>query len=136
MLTPQLSVSLLLVGILVLIYIYITIEVIRARRKLRISVGNGPNNEIIHIVSGHNNFANYAIIFTIIVLLLEINQAVPKVFLALLSIAFLIGRVAHFVAFRTSRMNFTLRAIGMHLTLWPLTIGALLSLYSGMRSFI
>lgn len=97
-------------------------------------MGYGPNNEIADIVSGHANFNAYAVLFIVLLHLLEGTQLFPAAVLHVMGAAFIIGRFLHFKAFSSKTMNFNQRVVGMHLTIWPLMICAVLSLVASFLS--
>ena len=107
-------------GLLGFIYFFMTIKVIKGRWKYKVSLGVGENNELLPVVSAHNNFSNYVPFFLIAFYLLEV-QSLHFLFLHLIGIAFFIGRIMHYMAL-DGKMNFKLRKLSMHLTLWPLLI--------------
>ena len=116
-------------GILAVLYFKLSLDVIRARKSHRISLGDGPNHEIAAVVSAHHNFASYSFFLLLLLALLEFSRLIPLMGLHVLAAAFTLGRVLHYIAFSSSKMNFKLRVIGMHLTLWPLLLLGLLNLY-------
>lgn len=116
-------------GILALIYLALSIETIRARRKHKVSLGYGPNDEVASIVSAHNNFASYTVILLFLLFLLETAEIVNPIILHALAIAFTTGRLLHYLAFRKN-MRFKPRIAGMALTLMPLGFLGLLNMIS------
>ena len=120
-------------GILALLFFKVSIDTISARRKNLISLGYGPKNEIIEVVSAHANFAAYVPFLLILVFFLEMTKAVPFWVLHLLAAAFTLGRLLHFMAFKADKMEFKKRILGMHLTLWPLVLLGLLNIYSFVK---
>ena len=107
-------------GLLALLYMKVSLDVISSRRGHQISLGNGKSGEIEAIVSAHSNFAAYTAFLLFLTFLLETSGQFPTLLLHALAATFTLGRVLHFMAFRGERMNFQLRAFGMHMTLWPL----------------
>lgn len=101
---------------------------IKARRKHRVSVGYGPNNEIADIVSGHANFNSYTVLFLLLLHLLEGSAHFSIFLLHGLGGLFTLGRFFHFKAFSSEKMNFSQRVLGMHLTIWPLLAVTILCL--------
>ncbi len=111
-------------GLLGLLYIFMTFETIKARWDNKISLGAGPQNEIAHFTSAHNNFSNYAPLFLLGLFVLE-AQSIHPLFLHIASLIFVMGRIFHYLAMRGKKMNFRRRKIGM-----ILTIASLISLFS------
>lgn len=108
-------------GILGLMYVYISIETIKARGANKVSLGPGQNNEILHLVSAHSNFASYTPFFLMALFMLE-HQTVSRYALHALALVFVLGRVLHFLTMRNQEKTFKYRKAGMMLTLWPLII--------------
>jgi len=115
----------LLTGLLGLIYFLISLDVIKARIKHQISLGYGKNNEIASIVSAHGNFISYTPFLLILLYFIEISGVFHWVVILIFGGSFFIGRVLHYLSFRSKKMNFKLRKLGMQLTLYPLLIMAI-----------
>lgn len=116
-------------GLFGLLYIQITNNVISERRRHKVSVGYGKNNEISHIASAHANFSSFVPFALIMLYLIEQNLALPSIIIHILGFAVLLGRLLHYLAFK-GEMNFKLRIAGMILTIFPLIILSLLNIYS------
>lgn len=108
-------------GIFGLFYFFISISVIKARHRNKVSLGPGKENEIVHLVSAHSNFASYTPFFLICLFLLETGGA-SQILIHVLALAFLTGRVLHFLTMRNQEKTFKFRKAGMMLTFWPLII--------------
>lgn len=113
-------------GLLLLLISYKTIV---ARKTHKISLGHGANNEILSLVSAHSNFVAYSPIFLVLLGLAEVSGLYSIVALYVLGFFFLLGRVFHFVAFSSSKINFKLRISGMLLTLIPIAIASFMNFY-------
>lgn len=116
-------------GILAILFFKLSFDTINARRRHQISVGHGPNNEILEVVSAHANFSAYTVLLLFLVFLAEQSQVVPVIAIHILAGAFTLGRVLHYIAFTRDKMNFKFRILGMQLTLFPLVILGLLNVY-------
>ncbi len=116
-------------GILGLLFLTMSIKTIGARRKHQVSLGPGPNNEIIHFVSAHDNFKAYAPLLLLLTFILEATQSISPVLIHLLACLFTIGRFLHYFGFKGEKMDFKKRVIGMHLTLWPLMLLAIANIF-------
>ncbi|MCB0348363.1 MAG: MAPEG family protein, partial [Bdellovibrionales bacterium] len=121
-------------GILALLFIKITADTILARRRLQISLGSGPNNEIASLVSAHSNFSSYVIYFLFLTYLVEQSGIAPGYLIHIIAAAFTLGRLSHYVAFSGKRMNFKLRVLGMQLTIVPMVILALTNILIFIKS--
>lgn len=123
------------IGLLGLLYFKITMKVIKGRIKNQISLGAGDNNEILHLVSAHSNFAAYVPFFLISLFALEFQNA-NVLFLNVLGIVFVIGRLLHYIGMKGDRMNFKLRRIGMYFSIWPMLIATISCLIYPILSLI
>lgn len=121
-------------GLLAILFFKISIDTIMARRKNKISLGSGPNNEIEGIVSAHANFTSYAIYLLVLTYLIEQSAVFPSYLLHIIAAAFTIGRVLHYLAVSGKKMNFKFRVAGMQLTLWPLLALGIMNIYAFIRS--
>lgn len=117
-------------GILGILLTLISWETILVRRKLKISLGMGENNEIAHLVSAHSNFCSYTAIMLILLYFAETSHDFHFLLIHLLGLMFTIGRFYHYFAFRSGKVKFKYRVRGMRLTLIPLVVLSLLNLYS------
>ncbi|MDC1175616.1 MAPEG family protein [Bacteriovoracaceae bacterium] len=127
-------ISNLYLGLLTLLYVMITLETIKARQRNQISLGAGKTFEIEAIVSAHSNFNSYVPLLMILLFSAEWFMILPKFIIHLLGIMIFLGRTFHFIAFRGNKMNFKLRTIGMHMTIWPLMFLAITSIYAYAKS--
>lgn len=110
------------------LYFILSIDTIKARRKYQISLGSGPNQEIAAIVSAHSNFASYVPILLILTYSLESLNAFPETVIHGVAATYTLGRFFHYLAFRSQKMIFKWRILGMHMTLWPLLVLSLSNL--------
>ncbi|MEM7645538.1 MAG: MAPEG family protein [Pseudomonadota bacterium] len=115
-------------GVLALIYFRLSIETIVARRSKKISLGLGNNQEIAAIVSAHGNFASYAVFLLFLLFLVEKSQRFPNWLIHGVALVFVTGRILHFMAFRSEKMNFKKRVLGMQMTLMPLIFLGILNI--------
>lgn len=116
-------------GLFGLLYIQITFDVIKHRRRYNVSTGYGKQNEISQIVSAHANFSSFVPFALILLYLLETGMALSPFILHTFGLSVLLGRLFHYLAFR-GKMNFTMRVIGMILTIFPLIAMSLLNVYT------
>ncbi len=123
-------------GILALILFFISMDTIKARRFHKVSIGLGPNNEIAPMASAHSNFIAYVPILLLLLFFAESSQLISKYIIHLGGLAISIGRIFHYMAFRSPKMNFKWRVTGMKLTLWPLIIFGLINIYIYLRTLV
>lgn len=121
-------------GLLALLFLAISFLTIKARRKHKISLGYGPNNEIHAIVSAHSNFSAYAPFFLILLFLVEFSNQFPNFILHFIGLSFVVGRGFHLVAFAGQKMIFKARILGMVLTLTPTMALAWMNIYSFFKA--
>ena len=77
-----------------LLIVRLTLSVIKIRRKNRISVGDGGNEELQLAIRTHANAVEYIPIALLLLLTLELNGA-PKILIHLLGATLIIGRIIH-----------------------------------------
>ena len=117
-------------GILGILFFLISVETIKARKRNQVSLGVGSNNEIENMVGAHSNFSAYTPMFLMLLFFTEGMNTLPVIVTHGLGVLFCTGRLLHFIAFRGRAMNFKLRKVSMHLTLWPLFFVSMVSIYT------
>ena len=120
-------------SLLAFLYFKMSVDTIKARRKNKISLGNGTNNEIEKYVSAHSNFAAYTPILLILCFLMESSDQYDPAVVYILAALFTIGRTLHYLGLTSKKMNFKLRVSGMMLTLIPLNIMAILNIIAVVK---
>jgi len=108
-------------GLLGILYFFISLETIKARGSEKVSLGTGNQNQIIHIVSAHSNFASYTPIFLLLFYFLETFQ-INFLLVHMMGIVFITGRILHYLTMKNKEESFKQRKLAMQLTLWPLII--------------
>jgi uncharacterized membrane protein YecN with MAPEG domain len=102
--------------------IVLSLRVIGARRSRRVAIGDGADEEVARRIRAHGNFAEYAPLALLLILLLELGGA-PAWQLHLLGAALILGRIVH--AWSLTAHSGNGRLIGMTLTFFVLAAGAL-----------
>jgi len=120
-------------SLLALLYFKISFDTVRARRRFKISLGTGENDEILKYVSAHSNFAAYVPILLILTFLLESSQQLPSILIYIIASVFTLGRVLHYLGMTANKMNFKLRVPGMAMTFIPLNLLAVLNLFAFVK---
>lgn len=116
-------ISLCYLGFLGLLYAKISLDTIGMRKKFKISLGHGTNNEIAGYTAAHANFQAYVPILFLLAYPLEQSTYLSPILVHTLWMAILAGRVLHYVGIRhADRPRFTFRIAGMQLTLWPMIL--------------
>jgi uncharacterized protein len=87
-----------------LLIVRLTLSVIKLRRKNRISVGDGGNEELQLAIRTHANAVEYIPIALLLLLKLELNGA-PKILIPILGSTLLIGRIIHAMGLSAKNLN-------------------------------
>lgn len=105
-----------------LIFAVLSLNVVRLRRKLRVSLGDGGHEELSRAIRAFGNLAEYLPVFILLLGSLELKDA-PGFFLHMSGILFTVARVLHAVAIlgKGGRYNLKLRIAGM-VTTWSLIV--------------
>jgi uncharacterized membrane protein YecN with MAPEG domain len=102
-------------AIAAIILVYFSIRVIGIRRRDKVSVGTGGNAALERAVRVHGNFVEYAAFTLLLLAIAEINNLAGPVVHAI-GVAFLIGRLLHFIGFRSPEAPGVFRVVGMATT--------------------
>ena len=73
-------------------------------------------NKLVRNVRSHGNFSEYVPLFLILLLILEIKNETPFLYLLITCLIFLYGRIAHAICFSFYEFNPFLRISGMLFT--------------------
>ena len=114
-------------GIFTLFYVLLSARVIRQRRTVGVSLGEGGDDNLFRRQRVHANFAEYVPLAIILMALAEIQNA-AAVTLHLIGASLLVGRLAHAFGVGQEPESFRLRILGVTLTFVSLTTGALANL--------
>lgn len=101
-------------GLNALIILWLAFAVIGARRRSRVSLGDGGNETLNRLIRGHANAVETIPIALILLALSEILGA-PVVALHVFGLSLTFGRMAHALYF-TGRAPMSFRLVGMVLT--------------------
>ena len=112
-------------SLLALLIVRFSISVIKLRRKNRVSVGDGGNEELQLAIRTHSNALEYIPITLLLLLTLELNGA-PKILIHLLGATLIIGRIFH--AMGLPAKNLKRRVLGMQITIYLLIALAILNI--------
>ena len=108
-----------------LLIVRLALSVIKLRRKKRISVGDGGNEELQLAIRAHSNAVEYIPITLLLLLMLELNGA-PKILIHVFGASLLIGRILH--AMGLPAKDFRKRILGMQITIYLLIGLAILNI--------
>lgn len=116
---------------LALLFFALSLAVIRQRRAAQVALGDAGNVGLQRAIRVHGNFAEYAPMGILLVLLVELQTgwlwAVHLLGLALLS-----GRLLHAYGVSQRRENFRFRVAGMMLTFGTLVLASILLLVTAV----
>lgn len=108
-----------------LLIVRLSLSVIKLRRKNRISVGDGGNEELQLAIRTHSNALEYIPVTLLLLLMLELNGA-PEILIHVLGTTLLIGRIFHAIGLPAK--NLQKRVLGMQITLYLLIGLAILNI--------
>ena len=101
-------------SIYIIMYLVLTIFAIKARRKVRIPIGSGGDENLLRATRAHGSFIEHTIFFLISIFLLE-NNGVNQIYLYTVGFIFVIARTSHAVSFYLKKG--ILRQVGVVITL-------------------
>ena len=108
-----------------LLIVRLSISVIKLRRKNRITVGDGGNEELQLAIRTHSNAVEYIPIALLLLLTLELNGA-PEILIHILGATLIIGRIIH--AMGLPAKDLQKRILGMQITIYLLMVLAILNI--------
>lgn len=121
------TITALYAGLLAILYLALSINVILYRGRKQVGLGDNADPELARQIRAHANFAEYAPLVLLLLLIAELGGAAGWL-LHLTGLALVAGRTAHAWCFVMTRRNMPLRVAGMALTFAALGFGALLCL--------
>jgi hypothetical protein len=116
-----------------LMLVVLSFRIIGRRRKLRISIGDGGDDELARRIRAHGNFIEYVPLALILMAIVELSTA-SAVVVHVFGIGMIGGRVAH--AWSLARQSIPARVIGMILTFSVLIGGSFLAVIAFIRSVV
>jgi uncharacterized protein len=116
-----------------LIFLVLTIRIIKLRRSLKISLGDGENVDLQRAIRAHGNFCEVVPFALVLIILSEVNGISP-LFLHICGTTLLIGRISHAYGI-SQKSTFRFRIGGMFLTLTSVIISLLLNLLIYISAF-
>ena len=108
-----------------LLIVRLSLSVIKLRRKNRITVGDGGNEELQLAIRTHSNALEYIPITLLLLLMLELNGA-PKILIHICGSTLLVGRIFHAIGLPAK--NLKRRVLGMQITIYLLIGLAILNI--------
>ena len=102
-------------AILGFVFVAISVRTILVRRKLQVAIGDGDQPLLARAARVHANFAEYVPLSLILIYFLE-TYSVSKLWIHLLCLTLVIGRVTHAFGVSQAKENYRYRVTGMALT--------------------
>ena len=124
----MLLVTSIIASLLTIIFVKLSFAVIGLRRKNKVGLGSGGNDDLERAIRAQGNFAEYVPFGIILVACLELNGA-PWWLVAIPGIALIIGRLIHAKGMNIPPPDFSQRVLGMKFTFG--TLIALIALNLG-----
>jgi hypothetical protein len=111
-------------AILAALFLVLSMRVISQRRQAQVEIGAGEDRELLRRMRVHANFTEYAP-FAIVLLALSESLKAPSIWLHLLGLVLVAGRVLHAYALSQSPHILRYRVLGMVLTFGVIATSAL-----------
>ena len=111
-------------ALLALFYVYLSARTIGVRRKAKISIGDGGDEEMMRAMRMHANFSEYAPIALILLAFIDL-QGGPIWLLHSLGVLFVIARLSHAYGISSVQAPCKFRVAGMVGTFTTIAISAL-----------
>lgn len=124
----MLIVTSIIAALLTAVFIRLSFNVIGLRRKNKVGLGSGGNEDLERAIRAQGNFAEYVPFGLILLACLELNGAVWWL-IAIPGVTLIIGRLIHAIGINTPPPDFSKRILGMKFTF--LTLMALVGLNLG-----
>ena len=102
-------------SIFALVFVVLSFRTLLLRRKLGIAIGNGNEPSLTRAARAHSNFAEYVPISLILIYFREIQMG-SDLWIHVLCILLLIGRIIHAIGVSNVNENYRYRVAGMALT--------------------
>jgi len=124
----MLIVTSIIAAVLTAVFIRLSFNVIGLRRKNKVGLGSGGNEDLERAIRAQGNFAEYVPFGLILLACLELNGAAWWL-VAIPGVTLIIGRLIHAIGINTPPPDFSKRVLGMKFTF--ITLMALVGLNLG-----
>jgi len=124
----MLIVTSIIAAVLTAVFIRLSFLVIGLRRKNKVGLGSGGNEDLERAIRAQGNFAEYVPFGLILLACLELNDAAWWL-VAIPGVTLIIGRLIHAIGINTPPPDFSKRVLGMKFTF--ITLMALVGLNLG-----
>ena len=131
MLTP--AITMLYAGLCAGVLFALSVQVIRQRRRLKVSVGDAGDEELVRCIRAQANFVEYVPIALLLILLLEL-AGTPAALLHLLGAVLLVGRLLH--AWSLTARSGRARVAGMIMTFAVLVSAGTLNVVAALAYWL
>jgi len=111
-------------SLLAFIFVALSVRTLLLRRKLKIDVGTGENQQMLRAMRVHANFSEYAPFALLLSLMIELLNGLTLL-VHFVCICLVIGRVIHAYGVSNSSENYNFRVLGMALTFTSICTSAL-----------
>jgi uncharacterized membrane protein YecN with MAPEG domain len=111
----MLFITSIIASVLTIIFVKLSFAVIRLRRKNKVGLGSGGNEELERAIRAQGNFAEYMPFGLMLIACLEINGA-PWWLVAVPGITLIVGRLIHARGINMPPPDFSQRVLGMKFT--------------------
>jgi uncharacterized membrane protein YecN with MAPEG domain len=111
----MLFITSIIASVLTIIFVRLSFAVIRLRRKNKVGLGNGGNEELERAIRAQGNFAEYVPFGIMLIACLEINGA-PWWLVAAPGMTLIAGRLIHARGINMPPPDFSQRVLGMKFT--------------------
>ena len=99
-------------AIFAVMFVALSIRTIRARRRLKIGIGDGGSKEMLRAMRVHSNFAEYVPFALLMLTFVEMGGGAPwRIYLV--GTILLIGRVSHAYGVSQEKEDFRFRVVGV-----------------------
>ena len=123
----MLLITSIIAAFLTIIFVKLSFAVIGLRRKNRVGLGSGGNEDLERAIRAQGNFAEYVPFGLIMIACLELNGA-PWWLVAIPGAALIIGRLIHAKGMNVPPPDFSKRVLGMMFTFGTLITLVILNL--------
>ena len=121
------TITALYASLLALLFVFLSFRVIGWRRLVKVEIGHGDDNQLLHRMRVHANFAEY-VPFTLLLMAMAESMTAPRPLIHLVGLLLIAGRLMHAYGLSQTPHILRYRVWGMMLTFFALSISALLCL--------
>jgi len=121
------SITLFYAGLSGLLLLALSFQVISLRRRFKVGLGDGDQPELGRVIRVHANFCEHVPLALLILLTLELSQALPALVLHALGLVLIVGRLLHAWGLSQTAGVSKGRFIGTLMTWLMILVGSLLA---------